>query len=122
TAGVVAYTPEVRNADGNLTVDAYQPGWALDDLASGQKATQHFVLQGGPQMVAPKATLSFSIESGPEAIGIHAAPAKWFSLPTSATAKRGSAATGFNATVKVPANAAPGQYNATIVATASIGN
>jgi len=72
--------------------------------------------------VASKATVKFSVESGPEAIGINAAPAKWFNLPASATAKRGSAANGFDATVKVPANAAPGQYNATIVATASIGN
>ncbi|HEV3227457.1 MAG TPA: hypothetical protein VGZ52_11505, partial [Acidimicrobiales bacterium] len=65
---------------------------------------------------------TFSITSGPEALGVHAAPASWFQLPTSATADKGSDTSGFTATVNVPTNAAPGQYAAVLYALADIGH
>ena len=122
TAGVVAYTPRVRNADGLLTTDAWQPSWSLDDVAPGETNTQHFILRGGPKL-PQDANVTFSVESGPEALGVNAAPASWFSLPASATAVPGSPAGGFDVTLSVPGgNIAPGQYTANILANADLGN
>ena len=121
TAGVLVYTPVQRNADGALTTDALQPSWALDDLAPGQSAAQNFILRGGPNLATKTAKVTFTVESPAEVQGVHSAPAKWFTLPSSATAKKGSDASVFQASLKVPSTAAPGQYTATIVARASIG-
>jgi serine protease AprX len=124
TAGVTIYTTEARNADKLLTTDAFQPSWAMDDLAPGQSSSQKFVLNGGPKMANTASTVTLKVEAPtkrPEAVGVKAAPSSWFSLPSSVTVKRGSDAGRFSASLKVPANAAPGQYTATIVGTASIG-
>jgi len=120
TTGVVVYTPAAHDANGVLTTDAYQPGWGLDDLGPGQSATQSFVLWGAPKMTKGTSTVTFAVEAGPEATGVNTIPAKWFKLPTSATAAR-NAQKAFNATVTVPKGAAPGQYSSTIVATADLG-
>ena len=118
TAGVLVYTPEDRDADGRLTTAAFQPGWAMDDVAPGESSSQEFVLRGGPAL-ASGGPVTFAVESGPEAIGVRAAPASWFTLPDAVTAAPGTST--FDATVSVPADAAPGQYAATLVATADLG-
>ena len=121
TAGVVAYTPRVKNADGLLTTNAWQPSWSLQDVAPGESRLQHFILRGGPNL-PKKAKVTFSVQSGPEATGIQAAPASWFSLPKSATALPNSPDGGFDVTLNVPGgNIAPGQYTANIIATADLG-
>lgn len=121
TAGVLIYTPIVRNADGALTTDALQPNWSLDDVAPGESASHDFVLRGGPNMASSSAKVTFAIESpASEAQGIQSAPASWFKFPSSATAKKGSDASSFQASLKVPSNAAPGHYTAMIVATAKL--
>ncbi|HEX4818859.1 MAG TPA: S8 family serine peptidase, partial [Acidimicrobiales bacterium] len=121
SAGVVAYTPRVRNSDGLLTINAWQPSWSLQDVAPGESRSQHFILRGGPNL-PQNANVTFAVESGPEASGIQAAPASWFSLPASATAVPGSPAGGFDVSLNVPGgNIAPGQYTANIIATADLG-
>jgi hypothetical protein len=79
------------------------------------------VLRGGPNMVTDAANVAFSVLSGPEALGVHAAPSNWFTFSSGATAHRGSDADKATATLTVPANAAPGQYDATILALADLG-
>lgn len=120
TTGVVVFTPAVHDANGVLTTDAYQPSWALDDLAPGQSASQSFVLWGAPKMAKGTSNVTFTVEAGPEAKGVNTIPAKWFKLPSSATAAR-NAQKSFSTTVSVPKGAAPGQYSSTIVATADLG-
>ncbi|HMC69692.1 MAG TPA: hypothetical protein VKJ07_11105, partial [Mycobacteriales bacterium] len=122
TAGVVAYTPVARNADNTLTTGALQPSWGLDDVAPGEARSQTFVLRGGPNMMNDTANVTFSIQTGSEALGIKAAPASWFTLPSSAAAARGRDSGQFTPKLTVPANAAPGQYTATIIAKADLGN
>ncbi|HEY2815232.1 MAG TPA: S8 family serine peptidase [Acidimicrobiales bacterium] len=120
TAGVLAYTPAQRDTNGALTTDALQPSWALDDLAPGQTARQAFLFRGGPEMALATTKLSLSVESAPEVNGVHAAPASWFTLPSNPTITRGAEKSA-NLTLKIPAGAAPGQYSATVVGTATIG-
>jgi hypothetical protein len=121
TAGVVAYTPVSHNADSTLKTNAYQPSWAVNDIGAGEVAAQTFVLRGGPKMVNNSAHVALSVLSGPEALGVHAAPQDWFTFSGGANALRGSDAGSFTASVSVPAGAAPGQYAATIRAVADLG-
>ena len=77
TAGVTIYTPQARNTEGLLTTEAYQPSWAMDDVAPGQKSSQAFVLNGGPKMAASAAKVTLKVETPaqrPEALGVKAAP------------------------------------------------
>ncbi|MEY2591019.1 MAG: hypothetical protein QOJ67_3003 [Acidimicrobiaceae bacterium] len=118
TVGVVAYTPGARDANGNITKNAFQPSWSIDDLGPGQTAAQTFVLRGGD--LAPSSVpVTFAVEPGHEANGVHSATASWFTLPSSATAAKGSE-TPITAGLQVPAGTLPGQYTATIVATATL--
>ncbi|MEY2431783.1 MAG: hypothetical protein QOC92_1508, partial [Acidimicrobiaceae bacterium] len=121
TAGVVAYTPVSRNADGTLKTSAYQPSWGLNDIGPGEGASQAFVLRGGPNMVDDSASVALSVLPEGEALGVHAAPMDWFTFSGGASASRGSDGGSFTASVSVPANAAPGQYAATILALADLG-
>src|SRR4051812_24366570 len=118
TVGVVAYTPGARDSEGNITKHAFQPSWSLDDLGPGQSASQAFVLRGGDKL-AKKSPVTFSVEPGHEAQGIHSADASWFKLPKSVTASAG-AETPFTTGLTVPAGTAPGHYTATIIGTAKL--
>jgi subtilisin family serine protease len=118
TKGVIAYTP--RSADGKLDDKReQQPNWAMDDVAPGQSRRQVFMFHPAPGRTAPSRA-TFHVDSGTEPAGIHAIPASWFALPKSVTVAPGGD-TGFFLNVRVPAGAAPGQWNATVVADVALG-
>ena len=119
TVGVVAYTPGARGADGNITTNAFQPSWSLNDLGPGQTASQTFVLRGGDVMAPATTPVTFAVEPGHEANGVHSAPASWFTLPDAASATKGTE-TPFTTSLAIPQGTAPGQYTATIIATTQL--
>jgi subtilisin family serine protease len=122
TKGVIAYTP--RSEDGKLDDKReQQPNWALDDVAPGESRDQRFMFHPAPGRTTP-ARATFHVDSGTEPAGIHAIPASWFALPKSVTINPRTPDrwdTGFYLHVRVPANAAPGQWNATVVADVALG-
>ncbi len=122
TAGVLLYTPIARNADGALTTDALQPNWALDDLAPGERASQRFVLRGGPNMAANDHERSRSRSSRPPRRKDFTRRRRAGSGSLRARPRRRAATASIvQASLKVPQNAAPGHYTAMIVATAKLG-
>jgi hypothetical protein len=116
TRGVVAYTPQTGKLD---DIHELQPSWAMDDIAPGGSAQTTFMLRGAPKMPST-ARITWKAESGAEPPGIHAAPASWFTVPSSTTAARGRDV-GATFGLRVPAGAAPGIYEAAIVGTADLG-
>jgi subtilisin family serine protease len=116
TRGVTAYTPKRGVLD---EIHELQPSWAMDDIAPGGASRTTFLLHAASKM-QPKANVTFKMLSEPEPTGMHAAPASWFKLPSSATALRGrDVPVGFG--LRVPSNAKPGTYTATILGTAHLG-
>lgn len=110
TRGVVAYTPVVGGLD---DVHELQPSWAADDVAPGGSAVQTFLLHGAPGL-GGKVRVTFSVESGSEAVGVFPAPAKWFKLPRGVSVAP-NADQPVQLKLNIPATAAPGHYTATVV-------
>ena len=116
TKGVIAYTPQRGGLD---NIHELQPSWAIDDVAPGGSAGTTFLLHGAPKM-QPKATIRFRAVSETEPAGVLAAPASWLSVPTSITALRNrDVPVSFG--LRVPSNAKPGAYMATILGTVELG-
>lgn len=116
TRGVIAYTPKRGALD---EIHELQPSWAMDDIAPGGTSRTTFLLHGASKM-QPKAKVTFKMVTEPEPAGMYAAPKSWFALPSSVTALRGKdVPVGFG--LRVPSNAKPGAYTATILGTAHLG-
>jgi subtilisin family serine protease len=113
TKGVTIYTPQSSDV-----VHSLQPSWSLDDVGPGESTSQSFVLDGSPKLAMPGAT-TFRVENEAEPTGVNQAPAAWFRFPSTVSTKAGKA-TPFKLTVNVPANARPGMYDATIIATSKV--
>jgi hypothetical protein len=123
TKGVIAFTP--RSKDGILDDKReQQPNWAMDDVTPGGPALEQvFMFHPAPGRTTP-AKATFRVDSGTEPAGIHAIPASWFALPKSVTINPRTPArwdTGFKLFLRVPADAAPGQWNGTVVADVDLG-
>ena len=119
TKGVIAYVP--RSADGVLDDKReQQPNWALDDVAPGESREATMMFHPAPGRTG-KATATFTVDSGKEPAGVHALPASWLAMPKRVGIAPGPD-TGWKMSVRVPTGAAPGQYNATVVATIDLGN
>ncbi len=116
TKGVIAYTPQ-RGALNDI--HELQPSWAMNDLAPGGAASTTFLFHGAPKM-QPKAPITFRMATDPEPAGVNAAPASWFSLPKSVTALRGRDVPA-TFRLRVPSNAKPGAYEATMLGTVQLG-
>ena len=115
TQGVLAYTP----ADTPGFRDR-QPNWSMDVVTPGATAAQTFLLWGAPGLASgSKAT--FAVESGSEAVGVRAAPATWFAVPTKGVKLTRGAETPVSFRVTVPVGTAPGMYTATIVGKVKVG-
>lgn len=110
TSGVTAYTPVLGELD---DIHELQPSWSADDVGPGESAVQTFLLHGAPGL-GGKVRVTFSVESGPEALGVSPAPAKWFKLPKGVSV-RPDADQPVQLKLDVPATAAPGHYTATVV-------
>ena len=117
TKGVIAYTPQRGALD---DIHELQPSWAMDDIAPGGSARTTFVLRGAQRMQR-SARVTFKMVSGGEPPGVNAAPASWFSLPGSVTARSGRDVPARFA-VRVPSAAKPGVYTAAIVGTVELGS
>lgn len=116
TRGVIAYTPQ-RGALDNI--HELQPSWAIDDVAPGGGARTTFLLHGAPKMPAT-AKVTFRAISETEPAGMYAAPASWLSVPKTVTARR-SRDVPVSFGLRVPSNAKPGAYEATILGTVQLG-
>ena len=117
TKGVIAYTPQRGALD---EIHELQPSWAMNDLAPGASARTTFLFRGAQQMLGP-ATISFKMLAEKEPAGMIAAPASWFSLPAAFKAKRNADVTA-NFGLRVPSNAKPGAYTATMIGTVDLGS
>lgn len=119
TKGVIAYTP--RSADGVLDeTREQQPNWSLDDVAPGESRQATMMFHPAPGLTR-RATATFAVDTGKEPAGIHALPASWLSMPKRVQIAPGPD-TGWRMSVRVPKDAAPGQYNGTVVATVDLGD
>jgi subtilisin family serine protease len=115
--GVIAYTPQRGKLD---EIHELQPSWAMDDIAPGGSARTSFLFRGAPQMLGP-AKVTFTMQAEREPAGMYAAPASWFTLPAAFNAKRNAdVPAGFG--LRVPSNAKPGAYTATMLATVDLGS
>jgi hypothetical protein len=92
----------------------------MDDLAPGASARTTFLFRGAPQMLGP-ARISFKMLAEKEPAGMIAAPASWFTLPAAFNAKRNADVTA-NFGLRVPSNAKPGAYTATMIGTVDLGS
>ncbi|MFY9588835.1 MAG: S8 family serine peptidase, partial [Actinomycetota bacterium] len=116
TRGVTAYTPQRGPLD---NIHELQPSWAMNDLPPGGSSSTTFLFHGAPKM-QPKATITFTMVTDPEPAGMTAAPASWFSLPKSVMALRGKDVPATFG-LRVPSNAKPGAYEATMLGTVQLG-
>lgn len=115
TKGVIAYTPQAGELD---DVHELQPNWALDDVGAGESRVQTFLLHGAPGL-ARKTTATFAVQQEREPAGVLSAPASWFKLPKSVSVAPNRDQS-FLLGLNVPAGAAPGMYEATVVGTAKL--
>jgi len=117
TKGVIAYTPQRGRLD---EIHELQPSWAMDDFAPGASARTTFLFRGAQQMLGP-ARITFTMLADHEPAGMFAAPASWFTLPASFNAKRNADVLA-NFGLRVPSNAKPGAYTATMLGTVDLGS
>jgi subtilisin family serine protease len=115
--GVIAYSPVSGALDG---IRELQPSWGMDDIVPGGSARTSFIFEGAPKM-AKASTVAFKMVTEGSPAGMYEAPASWFTLPRTASvaAKRKTPVT-FG--LRVPSNAEPGAYTATIRATVKLGS
>ncbi len=116
TKGVIAYTPKRGALD---SIRELQPSWGMDDIPPGGSSSPTFLFHGAPKM-QPKAKITFKMVTDPEPAGMYAAPSSWFTLPSSVSALRGRDVPGAFR-LRVPSNAKPGAYTATILGTVALG-
>jgi subtilisin family serine protease len=116
TRGVTALTPQQGDLD---DIHELQPSWSMDDLPPGGSATTTFLLHGAPLMAGP-ARVTFAAEQVRTPRGVLAAPPGWFALPRGAVVRPG-ADTPVRFSLRIPADAAPGAYEAYLVASVRLG-
>jgi len=116
TRGVIAYTPQARS----LGIRQLQPSWSMDDIVPGGSSSTSFAFRGAPKMVR-SARMTFSVISNEaEPAGVNLTPASWLSLPSSVSVAKNKVSMG-RFGVRVPSNAKPGMYEATILGRADLG-
>ena len=116
TRGVIAYTPQARS----LGIRQLQPSWSMDDIAPGGASSTSFAFRGAPKM-AQASRIAFSvITNEAEPAGVNLTPPSWLSLPSSVNVARNAVSMG-RFGVRVPSNAKPGMYEATILGRADLG-
>jgi subtilisin family serine protease len=116
THGVTILTPESGDP---ADVHARQPNWALDDVAPGERRTQRFVIHPGANFAGAK--VSLAPEDPREPNGVFGIPKSWFvALPKPFTVAPGRD-TPFEVRLRVPADAAPGTYGGSLLATVDLG-